>query len=255
MSATPRTLSSTVDMMLVAPSTAHVLTTAPTSPKQLRHVLAKYTVRDMEEFGRELDRAFVAPLEASSLLLMSDRLQDQFREQLQSSSFSMLPSYNYTLPAGDERGNYLALDMGGSTLRVAMVELAGRTRGGSPMTITAMESFEIDDRVKALEGRAFFDWMAGRIEEMLAHEGHENGHDVKPLPMGLAWSFPVEQTSRKSGAVLGMGKGFFASQGVLGQDLGELIMQACRRKVRQHSALADHFRLSVHEVDLAYTGT
>lgn len=143
----------------------------------------------------------------------------------------MLPSYNYTLPTGEERGNYLALDMGGSTLRVAMVELAGKTRNGAPMWISAMESFEIDDKVKALEGKAFFDWMAGRVEVMLSEEGSDHGHDARPLPMGLAWSFPVEQTSRSSGAVLGMGKGFSASQGVLGQDLGELIMQACRRKV------------------------
>lgn len=230
---------STADMMLVAPTTAHVLT-SPSSPKQLRHVLAKYTLRDMDEFGRELDRAFTAPMERSQLWSISERLQDQFRDRLQSSSFSMLPSYNYTLPGGDERGTYLALDMGGSTLRVAMVELAGRSCRPSPMSITAMETFDIDDHVKALEGQAFFDWMADRIEQILAKKGHQYGHDAKALPTGLAWSFPMEQTSRRSGAVLGMGKGFFASQGVLGQDLGELIMQACRRKVCLDHHLSSH---------------
>ena len=226
-------------MMLVANSAGHMLmssttTTSPTpSPKQLRHVLAKYKVREMEDFCRELDRAFLAPLEPHQLLSMSEKLQHQFQERLQSSTYSMLPSYNCILPTGDERGDYLALDMGGSTLRVAMVQLAGRSGDGRPpLRIKAMESFDIGDKVKALEGRAFFDWMADRVEEMLAHHGHPPGHNAKPLSMGLAWSFPVEPTSRKSGALLGMmGKGFNASRGILGQDLGELIMRACRRKV------------------------
>ena len=47
------------------------------------------------------------------------------------------------------------------------------------------------------------------------------------LEMVLAWSFPIEQTSPRSGKVMPMGKGFNATHGVEGQDLSELIMQAC----------------------------
>src|SRR5690348_16573200 len=39
------------------------------------------------------------------------------------------------------------------------------------------------------------------------------------------------QTSMSSGILLEMGKGFNASVGVLGQDLGDLLLQACKRKV------------------------
>jgi len=48
--------------------------------------------------------------------------------------------------------------------------------------------------------------------------------------MGLAWSFPVEQTSSRSANLLDMGKGFRATEGVLGQDLSELIMAPCRKR-------------------------
>jgi hypothetical protein len=40
------------------------------------------------------------------------------------------------------------------------------------------------------------------------------------------------QTSVRSGTLIDMGKGFCAPIGVKGQDIGELIMRACRKKVR-----------------------
>jgi hexokinase len=163
---------------------------------------------------------------------MSKELQSQFQERLQSSAMSMLPSYNYHVPSGKEQGQYLALDVGGSTLRVAMVQLRGRwCHDGSPMVIKYMRSFQIDDRVKASEGRAFFDWMADRVDEVLAEDRSQPRQGKHPLSMGLAWSFPIKQTSRKTGTVLGMGKGFHASQGVIGQDLEDLFTEAFRRKV------------------------
>ena len=41
----------------------------------------------------------------------------------------------------------------------------------------------------------------------------------------------LRQTSIRSGTLLEMGKGFHAVHGVLGRDLGELVMDACRRRV------------------------
>ncbi|KAI9756117.1 MAG: 18S rRNA maturation protein [Chaenotheca gracillima] len=183
-----------------------------------------------DDFLLEIEALFNGPLVLSNLLTLSQQLQAQFKDRLSSSPISMLPSYNHTLPRGDERGTYLALDVGGSTLRVALVELAGRNEASEPMRISRMESWRIDDSVKLLTGNDFFDWMAGRIDEMLSKDGSGYGHEKSPLPMGLAWSFPIEQTSIRSGTLLGMGKGFYAAHGVLGQDLGDLIMQACQRR-------------------------
>ncbi|KAI9881268.1 MAG: hypothetical protein M1830_005554 [Pleopsidium flavum] len=92
-----------------------------------------------------------------------------------------------------------------------------------------METSCIDSTVKALKGVAFFDWLAGRVEHVLA-KGGGYGHSAAPLPMGLAWSFPIAQSSIRSGTLLGMGKGFACSSGVLGQDLGEVITKACQRR-------------------------
>lgn len=161
----------------------------------------------------------------------------------------MLPSYNHTLPGGDERGRYLSLDVGGSTLRVALVELRGQGEGvkGRESGIVCMESFPIGNAVMALEGVAFFDWMAARIVETLAKEKEGPMWEEQAiLPMSLAWSFPIEyapyhglrdpgsdmysrQTSLRSGRIHHMGKGFRAAQGLTSQDLGSVIKAACRR--------------------------
>jgi hexokinase len=88
----------------------------------------------------------------------------------------------------------------------------------------------IDKKIRDLKGRLFFDWMAERIGEMLAEYNHMHGTSDARLRMGLAWSFPVEQTSPRTGKLLAMGKGFCATHGVEGEDLSELIMTSCRAR-------------------------
>jgi hexokinase len=147
----------------------------------------------MEDFLRDMKRAFEGHLSGPGLLAMSSKLQEQFKPKLQSSNICMLPSYIHTLPSGKETGTYLALDVGGSTFRVAAVQLYGRNNGHEKsMEILEMKSFRIDNLVKALKGHAFFSWMADRIGEVLEMPSVEQAHGSNTVTMGLAWSFPVE---------------------------------------------------------------
>jgi hexokinase len=186
--------------------------------------------RKLGPFVTEVEDLFQKPTGQARLIALSDGLMEQFKESLQENTQCMLPSYNHQLPTGDERGTYLGLDVGGSTFRVALIELAGRKTDGNKCKILKKDSFKIDNAVKQLKGVAFFDWMAGKIEDTIS--GQTEGHEMSdaPLSMGLAWSFPIEQTSLRSGLLQGMGKGFLAAHGLLGQDLGDLIQCACSRK-------------------------
>ncbi|KAF2473257.1 hexokinase-1 [Lindgomyces ingoldianus] len=187
--------------------------------------------RTMDDLLGEVQRLFEAPLEPAKLLAMSGKLQDQFAPKLQESNICMLPSYNHKLPTGLEQGTYLALDVGGSTFRVAVVELSGKQQPGSKsMRIVTMKSYKIDNSVRSLRGHAFFDWMAEKIESAVMDPQVKKINGTKSFPMGLAWSFPVEQTSIRSGNLLDMGKGFRATEGLMGQDLSELIMAPCRKR-------------------------
>ena len=149
------------------------------------------TTRTTDNFLSEVKRLFTAPLDPSILLAISTKLQEQFREKLQMSASCMLPSYNHTLPTGYEKGKYLALDVGGSTFRIALVSLTGKGNGSS-MKIVKMSNYRITNKVRALRGHNFFDWMAERIGEMLKDPVVKEVQGESPLPMGLAWSFPIE---------------------------------------------------------------
>lgn len=182
--------------------------------------------RSLDSLADEVDRLFTAPLTSANMCAMSDQIRAQLSAALQSSQINMLPSYTRTLPTGAETGTFLALDVGGSTLRVALVHLAGQ---GS-MTIRHVASTPIDEEVKLLEGTRFFDWMASHIDTMLAEVDAEDGRGPVPLSVGLSWSFPLEQTSHNTGLLIHMGKGFMCSTGTVGQELGQLITEACRRR-------------------------
>lgn len=151
-------------------------------------------LRTTQDFLKEAETALIGPISGDGLRTLSYGLKKQFLERLQSDLECMLPSFNHQLPTGEEAGEYLALDVGGSTLRVALVELSGRSPSGRQCSkILSMQSFSINKAVKDLEGTLFFDWMATRISETLSADRSEKARDPEaPLPIALAWSFPIE---------------------------------------------------------------
>jgi hexokinase len=185
------------------------------------------TSPSMEDFLKEAEERLLGPIGGDELWRFSKDLKLQFRDRLQVAGENMLPSFNHLLPTGKETGRFVALDVGGSTLRVALVLLRGRDAAEGPVEIVQIDSFKITGEIKQLEGMAFFDWMASKVREVISRNGQMS---QRTLPMGLAWSFPVEQTSFGGGLLMGMGKGFLATNGLMGQDLGGIIQFACKKQ-------------------------
>jgi hexokinase len=147
----------------------------------------------VNDFMEMVEKAFRPPTSRKRLSDLSEGLRKQFLDSMEDNPLCMLPSYNHQLPSGDERGTFLALDVGGSTFRVALIELPGRgAETGQEARVLKRATFKINNGVKQLKGVLFFDWMAERIGETLS--GQAEGHDMSdaPLSMGLAWSFPIE---------------------------------------------------------------
>lgn len=186
-------------------------------PRDLNH--------NSREFLDKVERAFSLLMKEKSLLLLSNRLKTQFLERLQDPS-CMLPTFNHKLPSGEETGTFIALDLGGSTLRVALVKLTGKRENGSGFEILSLKTIRITSDVKALSGHSFFDWIAGRIEETLL----EQNYSATNFSMGISWSFPIEQTSHRNGLLMNMGKGFNAADILLKQDLRDLIRDSCQKR-------------------------
>ena len=161
----------------------------PTSPTLKR--LPKARNARLDRFTSKVKDRLTRPLTPEVMQLISSKLLSENEEACNSSKIGMLPSFCHTLPSGQERGVYLAVDVGGSTLRVGLIQLNGRSPPNEALTVLKSQHHVIDEPVRSLVGRAFFEWMANRISETL--EGNSRcAYDDKPLKIGLAWSFPVE---------------------------------------------------------------
>ena len=140
---------------------------------------------------QDVHRQFEQQLRIEELLGLSEKLQTELRQHMISSPQCMLPSFNYELPNGQEQGIYLALEVGGSNLRVALVAIGER-----PQSIRTHHNrcFSIDTAIRQLTSFELFDWMAQRVRELLGEGAELLGHrkSTGPLPMGVAWSFPLE---------------------------------------------------------------
>ena len=106
------------------------------------------------------------------------------------SSLRMLPSY-LGLPTGEERGDYLALDFGGTNVRVLLYRLEGNGRYevlshvAKPLKVDGVYDF-IGAQAT---GEEMFDFLAGLVNEAVSAD------HVTPYLLGHTFSFPSSQTN------------------------------------------------------------
>lgn len=165
------------------------------STRPLTSATATLSGRSIDDFLAEAEELILGPYATGDdLLRVSAGLKAQYREALTAGGWNMLPSYNHRVPSGREKGRFLAIDVGGTTLRIALVELRGRDvrDGESACEILRTNTVRLEEG-KALVGMAFFEWMADRIVETISVDGERwDGQGDKALPMAVTWSFPIE---------------------------------------------------------------
>lgn len=137
------------------------------------------------------------------------------------SSLKMIPSF-IARPKGTERGSYLALDLGGTNMRVMAVALDGK---GSAR-LEAVSRFVVP--VEEMGGTAvgLFDFIVHCIESFFAEHSLSRR---QVYDLAFTFSFPVEQRSVVSGNLVCWTKGFTAS-GVEGRDVVSLLTEALHRR-------------------------
>jgi len=143
-----------------------------------------------------------------------------YRHGFDEDESTMLPSYVCRLPTGMETGTYLALDFGGTNLRVAAVTLVGDGK-----TEIEQKQYIIPEELKSVPVETLFDWTADCTKELLTKIKSLE----KDMYMGVAFSFPIKQTDINKGVAMKMGKGFDIP-GLVGNDVVELLEEAFVRK-------------------------
>ncbi|KII95964.1 hypothetical protein PLICRDRAFT_34922 [Plicaturopsis crispa FD-325 SS-3] len=164
---------------------------------------------------------------------------------------AMIPSFVTGVPNGTETGTFLALDLGGTNLRVCEVVL----HGDHTFTLR-QQKYKVSEALKTGESSALFEYLADSVDAFLTESDSESNKrpatpgipaslasslldsansyfapepTVVHLHLGLTFSFPVEQSSLDSGTLLTWTKGFSAKNSV-GKDVVQMLQGAMDKK-------------------------
>lgn len=135
-------------------------------------------------------------------------------------SLKMIPVY-VDRPAGEEKGRFIALDVGGTNLRILGLEL----RGKGKVLPLGERSFVFENKVTKGSQREFFDFIARCIAKF-ARENKICGR--QRCNMGFTFSFPIKQTGIASGVLLRWTKDF-SVKGVKGREVVGLLRKSLAR--------------------------
>ncbi|EYC37234.1 hypothetical protein Y032_0813g2481 [Ancylostoma ceylanicum] len=142
------------------------------------------------------------------------------KEHGDKANLKMLPSYVRAVPNGEEGGDFLALDLGGTHFRILLIKLSGRE---AEMT---GKIYHVPENIMRGSGENLFAHIADCIAKFASEQGVPSG---KKLPLGFTFSFPCRQQGLTSGRLISWTKGFSVS-GCEGQDVCAMLKEACNRR-------------------------
>ncbi|MFH4978776.1 hypothetical protein AB6A40_005485 [Gnathostoma spinigerum] len=157
-------------------------------------------------------------------VLLSQMEKGLSLEGASTASIKMLPSYVRAIPNGTERGDFLALDLGGTNFRVLLITLEGRDAK------MCGKIYRVPDSIMKGSGTALFDRIAECLAEFVKEQGLSDG---RKLPLGFTFSFPCKQEGLTAAKLIHWTKGFKAS-GVENHDVVTLLREACARRKVNH---------------------
>lgn len=114
----------------------------------------------------------------------------------------MIPSWVVEYPTGKEKGDFLAIDMGGTNLRVVLVKL-----GGDHTFDTTQSKYKLPARLRTTKNHEeLWEFIANSLENFIEETFPEGCS--KPLPLGFTFSYPASQDKINQGVLQRWTKGF-----------------------------------------------
>ncbi|KAG0747480.1 hypothetical protein G6F57_004511 [Rhizopus arrhizus] len=156
------------------------------------------------------------------------KISEQFVKEMEKgldhegATIAMIPSYVSGRCTGQETGHFMALDLGGTNLRVCHVSLLGN----GEHTIR-QQKYVISEELKMGPMRHLCDFVADCVDSFLTEHG--TGDDNSVIHLGYTFSFPVLQTGINRGVLKQWTKGF-ACSGAVGRDAVIHLQDSFRRK-------------------------
>ncbi|XP_035235228.1 hexokinase-2 isoform X1 [Anguilla anguilla] len=192
------------------------------------HLLAYYFTELHHDQVQKVDKyLYHLRLSEESLMDLSVRFRREMdrglgRDTNPTASVKMLPTFVRSTPDGTEKGDFLALDLGGSNFRVLLVKVS---TSGKQRVEMENQIYDIPEHLMRGCGSDLFDHIADCLADFLEKLGIKD----KKLPLGFTFSFPCQQTKLDESVLLSWTKGFKAS-GVEGKDVVSLLRKAIKKR-------------------------
>ncbi len=138
----------------------------------------------------------------------------------------MNPTWVMGFPDGHETGTFLALDMGGTNLRVCEIILL-EEKGEFDII---QSKYRMPEDLKTGESEELWEYIADCIQQFIEyHHEVEDLEKLDKIPLGFTFSFPATQNYIDNGILQRWTKGFDIS-GVEGKDVAPLFEAALAKR-------------------------
>lgn len=114
----------------------------------------------------------------------------------------MIPGWVMEFPTGKESGNYLAIDLGGTNLRVVLVKLSGNHTFD-----TTQSKYKLPHDMRTTKHQEeLWSFIADSLKDFMVEQELLNTKDT--LPLGFTFSYPASQNKINEGILQRWTKGF-----------------------------------------------
>lgn len=164
-------------------------------------------------------------MDSDKLIEICDHFVKELEKGLSKTGGSIPMNVTWVMdwPTGKEKGRYLALDMGGTNMRVAEIELDG-DRGFD----TTQSKYHMPDDIKTGTADRLWDYIADCLSKFLeSHHGEDHG--LTDIPLGFTFSYPCTQPAINKGILQRWTKGFDID-GVENHDVAPMFAEALRKR-------------------------
>ncbi|KFZ15242.1 hypothetical protein V501_02811 [Pseudogymnoascus sp. VKM F-4519 (FW-2642)] len=179
--------------------------------------------KDLAQEVKRLEGMFTVPQE--KLKEITDHFVKELAKGLtvEGGSIPMNPTWCMGMPDGNEQGRYLALDMGGTNLRVCEITL---TEKKSEFDII-QSKYRMPEELKTGEADELWEYIADCLQQFIqTHHGEDN---LETLPLGFTFSYPATQNYIDHGILQRWTKGFDID-GVEGKDVVPPFLDALKKR-------------------------
>uniref|UniRef100_A0A4W5RNF7 hexokinase n=1 Tax=Hucho hucho TaxID=62062 RepID=A0A4W5RNF7_9TELE len=144
------------------------------------------------------------------------------RDTNTTATVKMLPTFVRSIPDGSEKGDFLALDLGGSNFRILRVKVTQDKK--QPVQMESLV-YETPEDIIHGSGTQLFDHVAECLGDFMEKQKIKD----KKLPVGFTFSFPCAQTKLDEAVLVTWTKKFKVS-GVEGMDVVKLLNKAIKKR-------------------------